>query len=465
MGQILKNVSYSFLANLVSLLVSVCMVMFVPKFLSMENYGLWQLFLFYFSYLGFLHFGWIDGIYLRYAGKSFHELERRVFAGQFYGVVLFQILLVILVILGGCIGVYDPENQTAFLCAVVLAPLVNFNNLCSFVMQITNRIKDYARLILVERLVLLIFVLGLLASGFGTFMWFFSAKVCSLIATVMLGIYLCHVLLHPVFPSMSEWLRESCENIRVGIKLLFANFASTLLVGIVRYGTFLGWDVTTFGRVSLTLGISNFLMVFITSISVVFFPIVKRLGYEKRVEIYSEIRTALSAILLGVLLCYYPLKCVLSWWLPQYADSLIYMCVLFPVCLFESKVDILTNTYLKSLREEALMLRLNIISVIISALVTIVTVEILHSLEATVLSIPLLYAVRCTLAELAVGRLLEIRLYRCILEDIVMATFFIITGWYIDSWLSVALYGCMYVLYLLFHRDSIRKCVGMIIKK
>lgn len=70
LGGVIKNISYSFSANLISLLISAFMVMFVPKLLSVNDYGLWQLFLFYYSYLGFLHFGWEDGIYLRYAGKS-----------------------------------------------------------------------------------------------------------------------------------------------------------------------------------------------------------------------------------------------------------------------------------------------------------------------------------------------------------------------------------------------------------
>ena len=48
--QIIKNVSYSFGANIVSLVVSVLMVMFVPKLLLVEDYGKWQLFLFYFSF-------------------------------------------------------------------------------------------------------------------------------------------------------------------------------------------------------------------------------------------------------------------------------------------------------------------------------------------------------------------------------------------------------------------------------
>jgi hypothetical protein len=41
-----------------------------------------------------LHFGWEDGIYLRYAGKDFSELNPRVFSGQFLGIVILQLVMV-----------------------------------------------------------------------------------------------------------------------------------------------------------------------------------------------------------------------------------------------------------------------------------------------------------------------------------------------------------------------------------
>lgn len=156
--QVIKNVSYSFGANIVSLGVSVLMVMFVPKLLPVEDYGKWQLFLFYFSYLGFLHFGWEDGIYLRYAGKSFGELSPRVFSGQFLGIVILQLVLSGLAFLLSQFFIADPIKQTVFVCAVSLAVFVNFNTGCNFIMQITNRIKDYARIVLSEQIILLLLV-------------------------------------------------------------------------------------------------------------------------------------------------------------------------------------------------------------------------------------------------------------------------------------------------------------------
>ena len=288
---VIKNIAYSFGANLISLGISVFMVAFVPKFLSVDDYGLWQLFLFYFSYLGFLDFGWEDGIYLRYAGKRFEELDQKTFAGQFYGVTVLQILLAVAVTIGSQVFVDDSVKRIALDCAAWLAPFVNFTNLCNFVMQITNRIKDYAKFLLTERIVFFLgVVFFLLILHRNEFRYMYYAKLFSMISLTLIGIYLCRNLLRPHFYPIGKIFREVKENLTVGSKLMLANIAGMLIIGIVRYGISMGWDVATFGRVSLTLGISNFLMVFITSVSVVFFPIIKRMDEDKRAAAYRTIR-------------------------------------------------------------------------------------------------------------------------------------------------------------------------------
>lgn len=453
----LKNIAYSFSANLISLCISIFMVMVVPKFLSLKDYGLWQLFLFYFSYLGFLHFGWEDGIYLRYAGKKFDELDKKTFAGQFYGIVVLQIALAIFVTCVEKFVVNDPVKNTALTCAVWLAPFVNFNNLCNFIMQITNRIKDYAKFLLTERIVFFIGVLFFLVILHQKeFRYMYYSQVFSVMCITLTGIYLCRSLLKPRFYSLPQILVETKENITVGSKLMLANIAGMLIIGIVRYGISMGWDVSTFGRISLTLGISNFLMVFITSVSVVFFPIIKRMDEERRANAYKMIRLGLDTILFAALIGYYPLKCILAWWLPKYADSLIYMSVLFPVCVFESKLSLLVNTYLKSMRQESLMLKINVLTVLVSIAVTFFNVKILRNLDLTILSIIGIYAFQCCLAESFISFLLKMNLKKDIIIDLVMSGIFIISGWYLRNVLCMVIYISAYLVFLMIHYPKIK---------
>lgn len=449
-----KNVSYSFLANFVSISISIVMVMFIPRYLSLEDYGKWQLFLFYFSYLGFFHFGWEDGIYLRYAGLAFEQLDRGKMAGQFYGIVVLQFMLVLLAVLGAMLFITDIVKQEVFIFAVLLMPFVNFNNLCNFILRITNCIKSYAGLLITERLSFFLGVVFVLYIGYRKFFYLYYAQVVSIVCTTVIGVSCCKDLLKPSFFNVKDIITEANENLSVGSKLMLANIASMLIVGVVRFGISEGWGVATFGKVSLTLGISNFLMVFISSVSVVLFPILKRINGEQLADVYIKIRSVLTIIIFGMLLCYYPLRSILTWWLPKYADALIYMSVLFPICLFESKMSLLVNNYLQSMRQEKLILMINTCALLFSLLTTFFTVKVFHNLNLAVLSIVFLYGVRCILAEYWMSRLLAISLSRAVAVDILMITLFMITGWLLDSWICTIIYGIGYMMYLWNNRNK-----------
>lgn len=459
-SSVIRNISYSFFANLLYLIVSAVMVIIIPKLVSLNDYGMWQLFLFYFSYLGFFHFGWEDGIYLRYAGNEFEELPGKRLSGQFYAITFLQIVLAAIVSSVGKIFVQDSQKLYVLLCAVWLAPLVNFNNLCNFILQITNQIKEYAKLVALERLLLLLgALLFIIVLERNHFLDMYIAQVCATAVASIAGAWFCRKIF--IFPpdSLKQILQEAKYNIAVGSKLMTANIANMLIIGIVRYGISWGWDVATFGKISLTLGISNFLMVFINSVSVVFFPIIKRMDQTKREMVYLDIRNVLTLILFGGLLFYYPIRSILAWWLPQYADSLVYMSILFPICVFESKMGLLINTYLKSMRQEALMLKINIVSVMVSAIVTWLTVVVFHNLDIAIFSVVFLYAFRCFLAEFWIGKLLHLQLYRKIAVDCGMCAIFILSGWCFANILCMSIYGAFFVLYAVLHYKELKNVV------
>lgn len=174
---------------------------------------------------------------------------------------------------------------------------------------------------------------------------------------------------------------------------------------------------------------------------------------------------SLDIVLFAALIGYYPLKCILAWWLPQYADSLIYMSVLFPVCVFESKLSLLINTYLKSMRQEALMLKINVVSVLVSLAVTFITVQFFHNLNLTVLSIVGIYAFQCCLAECFINHFLQMNLHKDIVIDLVMCSIFIVSGWFLDSIFCMVIYVVAYFVFLLAHREQVKKIVVMIKRK
>lgn len=57
--------SYSFLLNIVNLLIKTSFVFILPKLIGVEDFGYWQLYFLYTFFIAFGHLGLVDGIYLK----------------------------------------------------------------------------------------------------------------------------------------------------------------------------------------------------------------------------------------------------------------------------------------------------------------------------------------------------------------------------------------------------------------
>ena len=80
---LVKNAAIAFLAQGITLLISCITSLLVPKLLGVEEYGYWQLFVFYAGYVGFFHFGLNDGVYLLHGGESRDQIDKRSINSQF----------------------------------------------------------------------------------------------------------------------------------------------------------------------------------------------------------------------------------------------------------------------------------------------------------------------------------------------------------------------------------------------
>lgn len=454
-SNLFKNISYSFIANITSMLISVLMIIFMPKILEVQDYSIWQLYVFYSSYLGFFHFGWLDGIYLRYGGYEFEKLDKLKFSNQLYSLFLFEAIITFILLSYVYFELSDLlQKEVLIYVSLLLLPVILYT-FSSFILQITNRIKEYAKLILFERLIFVCFVVLYLLCGFRSYIGLFYIDLLGKILAMLFGIYLIKGILVFNFTDFTDVIAEIYENISVGSKLLFANIASMLILGIIRFGISQYWDVVTFGKVSLALSIANFLMVFINAVSVVLFPALKRINDDELRVVYQKIDIVLTVILLGALALYYPLKYILNWWLPQYADSLMYVSILFPICFFESKVVLLINTYLKALRQEALLLKINLITVVLSALLTYFCVVYLHNLQFTVFSILVLFLFKYTVSKYYL--LKKLKTGNDFSELIIVLVFLLLNLYQFNIIYCISIYFLSYSLYIILNKNKIVK--------
>lgn len=451
---------YSFTSNIISLLISVLTVFLLPKFITVEEYGVWQLFLFYISYLSYLHFGWIDGIYLRHAGENYLELKDKGFLGQFLLLFIFETLIATII---GIILFYYKEFEFSNILIIACFYSVFFmlTGLIRNIFRATGEIKKDSQLLIMERLFFLIILIVFLFLDTDIY-YLILLNFTEMILACAYSIYLAKdIVINGSIRKRIVEYKDAVKNITVGSKLMIANISGILVLGIIRMGIVRAWDIETFGKISLTLNIANLFLVFINAASIVIFPIIKRANQESLPLIYIVTRTFLMVILLGGLAFYYPIKVLLSLWLPQYEDSLIYMAILFPVCLYESKVSMLVNTYLKSLRKEKIMLQINLLTLAFSICLTWFATCYFNNLGMAVFSIILVFSFRSILSEFVLSVMLKINIKIDIILELIMSLSFIFINWSLNNWNGFFIYVLLYMIYFFLKRKSIWSAISV----
>lgn len=458
----LKDVSLTFASNVLATLISMVVTLILPKFLGVTDYSYFQLYIFYFSYVGLLHFGWADGVFLRYGGAYYENLDKRAFSAQLRLYLAFQIIVAAL--LFAALLVFHPaaEKTRVFSMVIVAAIFANIRFLIQYILQGTSRIKEYATTVIVDKCVYILLVLVLLFAGEKRFGAYIIANLLGVAASLCYGLYCCRDIVASPAVGFKIAIEETWKNLSAGIKLMLAQLASQLIIGIVRQAIEMRWSVEQFGKVSLSLSISNMLMLLINAVAIVLFPMLRRLQKERLAPMYKEIRSVLMLPLFFMLLFYYPGKTILSLWLPQYAESLRYLALLFPMCIFESKMSLLVNTYLKTLRKEKLLMKVNVGVMLLSLILSGITVFALGNIDLAVFSIVLLLGFRSAIAEIAISKTLKISAIPDMLAELALVAAFIAASWWISGIAGLALYMAAYAIYCYWKRKEIVHIVAML---
>ena len=456
---ILENITYTFTANILTMLISIIMTLILPKFLGVTDYSYYQLYIFFISYVGFFHFGWIDGIYLKIGGMEYNDLEKSNYVTQFWMLNLLEIIIAAIISIFALFTIKNIDKSFVLISTSVCGVITILRTYLLFILQSTNRIKEYAKYTRVDRFIYFALVIVFLFLGFKNYKIILYIDIFSKLVALVLCANKMKDIVFGKLNISKNTLLEIFGNVSVGIKLMLANIASTLIIGVVRFGIQKNWDIETFGKISLTLNISNLLMTFINAVAVIMFPLLRREEESNLPKIYVILRNTLMIFLYMMLIFYYPIKLILSTWLPQYADSLRYMALLFPICIYESKMSMLINTYLKSFRKEKSMLIINTISLILSLILTISSVFILNNLTLAILSIVFLLGFRCVIGELVLTKIMNILIYKDIILETVLTAIFIISSWFINNMFCSIIYTCFYSIYVFIKRKDIKRTI------
>lgn len=451
----IKGFLHALSANVIRLIISIVLTLFLPKMLGVEEYSYWQLYLFYVTYTAYSSLGFCEGTYLKYGGKQFEKLKGDVMASQFWLLAIYEAGFSILCGLLFYSFVDEPMKHFILSLALISSIFDILRYLLQCVLQATNRIEDFARVATSERVLFFVFALVLLLVGVRDYRALIFSEILARVLSMLYAMWVCKEIVFCRFKFNKKTFDESKELISIGFKLLLAALASQLVIGLVRFMIEQKWGTIVFGKVSLTLSLSNMVITCIGAVSIVLFPVLKNMQEERLESLYETMRMVLTVPVLLVLLFYVPIKLILSAWLPQYEDSFKYLAVLLPICIYETRSYALINTYFKAYRKENQILFINIVTVILSLLLSFVTVYVCNSLDLAVVSIVILMIFKSAFSEWILRKYVNIDvLYDNILE-IALTIIFIVSSMKLQGVYAFLGYLVSYLAYLLIRRKKI----------
>ncbi|MCG3447928.1 lipopolysaccharide biosynthesis protein [Enterococcus durans] len=453
---VMKNLYYTVAANFVTLGISVLLNLFVPKLLGVTEYSYWQLYVFYSSYVGFLHFGWIDGIYLKIGGEDYEKINKREIASQLRYLLIFELILSGIFIICSCIFLPNSVQKVVLILTAIVSVITIIKTFILYILQSTNRIKEYAQLSRNDRYLYVLFIAIYFLIGGRSFFWLINLDILSkLIVTIWSMSFIKDMLSEKVI-SLKILFPKIMDNINVGSKLMISNIASMLIIGIIRFFVQQKWSIETFGKLSFTLSLSNMFLTFINAIGVVMFPLLRRTNNQKLPQLFKILRGLFVPLTYGLLLFYVPAKLILSLWLPEYAESLNFMGILFPIVIYEGRMSLLINTYLKTLRKEKTILFVNLITFVVTLLSSLIIIFIVGNLNLTVALILISLGFRCNLAEFLLCKDMRLKVGKYQILESILTIFFIFSNLYFKGSLkSLLAYGFIYLIYLILMNQKI----------
>lgn len=453
----IKGFLHALSANVIRLMISIILTLFLPKILGVEEYSYWQLYLFYVTYTAYSSLGFCEGTYLKYGGKPYDKLKGEVMASQFWILAIYEAGFSLLCGLLFHSFVDDPMKRFILSLALISSIFDILRYLLQCVLQATDRIQDFAKVMTSERVLFFVFAVVILLIGVRDYRALIFSEISARILSMLYAMWVCKETVFCKFKFNRDTFDESKELISIGFKLLLATLASQLVIGVVRFMIEQKWGTIVFGKVSLTLSLSNMVITCIGAVSIVLFPVLKNMQKERLESLYETMRMVLTVPVLFVLLFYVPMKAILSAWLVQYAESLRYLAVLLPICVYETRFCALINTYFKAYRRENQILLVNVVTVVLSLVLSLVTVYGMDSLDLTVFSIVVLMIFKSVFAEWLLKKDVPMHVLTDNLLEIGLTLVFIIGSLRLSDLKAFFLYAVAYVAYLMLHSKKIMK--------
>lgn len=356
-----KGIIQIFVSNIIFLLFGMINNFILPKFLSVDAYANFKTYILYMSYAAFFSFGYIEGAFLKYGGKSLQQAKESKFGSVRKGFIFSQLIVCTIILL---LGVYKKDSiLVLFSISIFTTNMLNFyKNFCTAIAEykIYSIITSFEKIFIFIANTVLIFILKS-----DDYIYY----VLVLIVTSIIEI----IYVNEVFKKRAPEINSGRINVvlakecmKLGIILLLGNSVSALFTGIDQWFVKLFMDNASFATYAFAVSMERIITVFITPITTVLYNYFCR----QQDEDHSKyLREALLMWAFAILIVTFPLIIVVERFMPQYTQSIDLIAILFCGQAINCIINgIYINRYKANKQQNKFLLQMIVMTVVAVAL-------------------------------------------------------------------------------------------------
>lgn len=354
-----KSLLKVFSANFLQLISSLIIGFIVPIILSIEGYANLKTYTLYISYIGFLHFGFVDGLYIKYGGKKYEEINKEELKGEHNFLFILELIVSLVILFLSIIF----KDIILLLLSITILPYM----LATFhknIFQATGKFEKYSKIMYIYSFSYVIFniFLAIIFKSQNYIYYCLTTFVSNLISILVIE----YIFLKDLKNIKSRINVKSCiKDMKVGFIILLGNLSVMALFGIDKWFVKFALTIEDFAYYSFAVSMFNIMNTLVNSVSITFY---NYLFSNNTKENINRLKRYLITLGGCASLGYFALSFIVNYFIKKYIPSLNIIAVTFAVFPYMILIKALYVNLYKVNKDEKKYLKVVVGMLIISTI-------------------------------------------------------------------------------------------------
>lgn len=315
-----KDLFKVFGSNVITLAVGIVSGLVIPSFLSLDQYAYFKTFTLYLGYIGILHFGLADGLFIKYGGSYEDEVDKALLKGEHHFFLVFQFIITILLLIISL--VLDDKILLAFSLSIIPFNILTFYK---FFYQAIGKFDIYSKILILPPILMLIANLAVIfIFKIENFWLFIFIKIFAYVSIFLILEYNFYKLTKSYKVNIKFSEIKSIFNI--GFLIMLGNLSSVLFYSIDRWFVKLSFTSSDFAFYSFAISMMGMINIFINSITTVFYPYLSRNSDDNILQKLKSYFIIIASFASG---SYFLFAFIVSNFIPKHMPALNIIAIIF----------------------------------------------------------------------------------------------------------------------------------------